>query len=226
MYGIPLRHIAFLIVATLPLCACAPGAKAITESLRFVKSGSGDKQDMLLAPGMRYLRVQSGGGVAIMALGYVETGASGETEIWYSAIGEVLKICNGRIVGSAGLDHDWREVRLPTLPRWSAVGTAAISYERERDEMPGYRLNLMDTVFVRAIAPPADTALIGIDAQNLTWYEERAIPDKSGGIALPTARFGVTAAADRDTVTYAEQCLAATLCLSWQRWPPPAGTRE
>lgn len=211
-------------VAILPLCACAPGASAIAESLRLLKPGALDRHDATLVPGVRYLRVEFNGGVTLMALGYVDPGPDGDTEVWYSAEGEVLRIRNGRIVGSAGLATDWREVRMPPLPRWSTVANAPARYERSRDEMPGYRLNILDTVTVRAIQPPSANALIGIAAQDLAWYEESVEPAQRGKAGLAAARFAVRVSSSAEAVVYGEQCLADNLCLTWQRWPVAAGS--
>ncbi len=161
-----------------------------------------------------------------MALGYVEPGPGGETEVWYSADGEMLKLCNGRIVASAGLSTDWRDVRLPALPAWDSVRETPFRYTRERDEMPGYRLDIRDSVLLLATAPPTDSGLIGFEALKLAWYEERASALQDGMIALPVSRFAVALDRGKETVVFGEQCLAASLCLKWQRWPAPSGAGQ
>lgn len=210
-------------LATLPLYACAPGASAIAETLRWARSGGQEKGDVRLAPGMRYLRVSAGKALAYMAFGYVEPGPNGPTEVWYSGDGETLKLRDGRIVGTTGLLTDWRDVRLPPLPRWSAVGATPVRYERERDEMPGYRFGTRDRVTLRAIDAPSNSRLIGHEARQLAWYEETAEALRAGDDRLPAARYAVRIDAEGETVLYGEQCLAPTLCLTWQRWPVTAG---
>lgn len=221
-----LLRLLLIIVAATPLYACAPGASAIAESLRLLKPGALDRHEATLVPGVRYLRVLFDGGVTLMALGYVEPGPEGDTEVWYSAEGEVLRIRHGRIVGSAGLATDWRDVRLPRLPRWSTLAHGPVRYERSRDEMPGYRMNIKEAVQVRAIEPPARNALIGYVPNQLAWYEESIAGAGKDKPVLPPSRFAVKTKADVETVAYGEQCLAENMCLTWQLWPVAAGTGE
>ena len=49
-----------------------------------------------------YLRVTAGKPVAFMALGYVDPHPNGPVEVWYSADREVIRLQNGRLVGTAG----------------------------------------------------------------------------------------------------------------------------
>lgn len=209
------------LLALLSLCACTAGTSAISESLRLLVPRDAEADRAVLRPGWRYLRVGIDGRVALLVLGYTEPHAGGETEVWYSAKGEVLKTRRGRIVATAGLTTDWREVRLPALPRWSAVGATPIRYQRERDEMPGYRAGIRETLALRAIAAPGRGAPRQIDAARLRWYEER---DDNDG-AAQRSLYAVHIAGDAETVLYSEQCLTRNLCLTLQWLPVPEDVR-
>ena len=85
--------------------------------------------------------------------------------------------------------------------------------------MPGYVSGLREQLLLRRIEPPSSSALRGIDPQSLTWFEERvATEPPSDAQTLRPARYAVNLAQGDGVVVYAEQCLAADLCFTWQRW--------
>jgi hypothetical protein len=153
-----------------------------------------------------------------MVLGYVEPDPTGEIEVWYSSEGEVLRLQNGRIVGTAGLVTDWSAVRAPFVPAWKDIfSKPAWIYERERDEMPSYRFSISERVTLYPVEVPTNAKLFRIRADSLRWYEEAVSSDPDG---LPSARYGLGERDGQWRVVYGEQCLARKLCLAWQVWPP------
>lgn len=203
-------------LALLGLAACVhtPVTLTVAESL-----GLGPNVDQRpLNPDLRYLRVTVQGRTALMVLGYVEPAPAGPVHTWYSSQGEVLRLQNGRIVGSAGLAVDWRAVRYAGLPSWSELsGRAVAEFERQRDEMPGYRYGMADRLLVRQVRAPAQAFLAGLGTQELVWFEETVI---GPGRPLPSARYGLRQHNGVPTVVYGEQCLADHYCIAWQTWPP------
>jgi hypothetical protein len=175
-------------------------------------------------PEFSYLRASFEGRTVFLVLGYVDPHPDGPTEVWYSASGEAVRLRHGRIVSTAGLTTDWRAVRLSNVPEWTRAakgGQPALRFERERDLMPGYRAGIRDEVEQRPIDPPGDTMLAGRPAASLRWFEERS-STHPGSASLPPARFGLAPVGDRLEVVYSEQCLSRDLCLSFERWNPPA----
>ena len=168
-------------------------------------------------PGIQFIRVLSEGHAAYLALGYVEPRPEGNTEIWYSAKGEVLRLRNGRIVGTVGLTTDWREVRLPKLPPWSQIGNSPLQYRRSRDEMPDYRSNIVEILSVRAVQPPKVSQLKGRDSAGLHWFEETIYAGPQKSKELPPSLYAVELSKGSETVVYGETCLTTSLCLAWQR---------
>ena len=186
-----------------------------------------------LNPNFRYLRVTIAGRVVFLALGNEDADARGPVEVWYSAEKEVLRLQHGRLVGAVGLTTEWRSVSLPELPSWSALarGDQALRWARVRDVMPGYRYGVRDALSLRLVPSPGRSELQGIEAQALAWFEERveagtlAGPSHGAGVAgetLPAARYAVDLRDGKESVVYAEQCLAPDLCFTWQRWPVQA----
>ena len=208
-----------LVLATIALGACSlVGHTPVTRTLFEAIPGLGKGvDDTPLNPNLRYLRVTTRGRTALMVLGYVEPSAAGNVEVWYSSEAEVLRLQNGRIVGTGGLETDWRAVRHFSLPAWKDLsGRATVIYRRERDEMPGYRFGIEEAVSLYPVRPPNNAKLVRLPAQDLRWYEETVQGQPDG---LPSARYGLNEKSGEPRVIYGEQCLSQTFCLAWQTWP-------
>ena len=215
------------------LSGCSAGGNAILKTLPYAYGRNPPVDNARLNPNFHYLRVAVRGHVALLALGNVDSYPQGPVEVWYSAEREVLRLQNGRLVGAVGLTTEWRNVTLPELPSWSAVAHADRAYRwtRTRDVMPGYQYGVKDHLLLRVIEAPQRSALQGLDPRRLTWFQERgesgSVAGLSGivgngggaGAVLPPARYAVDFRGDQETVVYGEQCLAADLCFTWQRWP-------
>ena len=229
-----IRTLAAVLSLVSVLFGCSSAGNAILQTLPYAYGRNPGVDNARLNPRFSYLRLTVGGHIALLALGYVDSDSHGPIEVWYSAEREVLRLQNGRLVGAVGLTTEWRNVRFPALPSWSAVAHAgrAISWTRTRDVMPGYRFGVKDRLSLRVIAAPRDSALRGLDPERLTWFEERDLSEPRGGLSgifgdaddapLPPARYAVDFAGGKETVVYGEQCLAADLCFTWQRWPVKA----
>ena len=93
---------------------------------------------------------------------------------------------------------------------------AAINYRRERDEMPGYRFGIVESVSLYAVPVPSNSKLMGVRAGDFRWFEETVRGQADG---RPSARFALSVKDGESRVVYGEQCLSQTLCLAWQTWP-------
>jgi len=204
------------------LCAC--GHTPVTRTLfdAFPALGNNAVDTFKLNPNLRYLRVVVRDRVVLMVLGYTEPHPEGEIETWYSAEGEVIRLQNGRITGTAGLEINWRAVRNFSLPSWNDMAGMArgakVTYRRERDEMPGYRFGIAESISFYSVPVPWNAKLARLPAQGLRWYEEAVLGQPDG---LPSARFALHAKNGEPRVVYGEQCLSPSLCLAWQTWPAP-----
>ena len=204
-----------LALTVLSLCACGT---PVTRTLWDAIPALGQNVDAIkLNPNLRYLRVTVRGRVAFMVLGYVEPHPEGEIDTWYSSAGEVIRLQNGRIVGTAGLETDWRAVRNVSLPAWKDMaGRTAVVYSRERDEMPGYRYGIAERVKLDPVPAPHNSKLVGLRADSLRWYEEAVLGQPDG---LASGRFALHTKEDGEPlVAYGEQCLSQVLCIAWQLW--------
>lgn len=210
------------------LSACASSTSAVIDSIRNVVSNNSATAvaRAQLNPAYRYLRVTTGGRVALLVLGYVENHPQGPIEVWYSSDREVLRIQNGRIVGAVGLSIEWRNVNLSTSPSWAVIAKSrSHRVSRVRDVMPGYRFGVREDVVTVITEPPGRSELQGIDPKALTWFSESATPEVPAAsrneryARLPLARFAVSIEKGSEQVVYGEQCLSAEFCFTWQRWP-------
>ena len=194
-------------------CGHTPVSLTVSEAL-----GLGKSVDAIaLNPELRYLRVTGAGRPVLMVLGYVQPSAQGALETWYSSSGEVLQLREGRLVSTTGLQVDWRAVRYTDLPTWAQIGErGSARFKRERDEMPGYRFGLSDTVSLQEVAAPRHARLVGLPASELRWFEETVHGSPHG---RPSARYGLRLRGGQAQVVYGEQCLAPDFCMAWQTWP-------
>jgi hypothetical protein len=208
--------------ALVVLAGCTGGMSAMVQSVRQVVSGTGGANAVPpLDPKFEYLRVARGKHVALLWRGSVEQSERGPVDVYYSGGGEVVRLQNGRIVGALGLTTEWRRADVVAPPWTVASASPATRVLRTRDVMPGYISGLRDELTLRVVEPPKASGLQRLDPRSLTWFEEHmAVRPAAGGAdhPLPTARYAVDLREGEGKVVYAEQCLAANLCFSWQRW--------
>ena len=165
-------------------------------------------------PRYRYLRVTVNGRAVPMVLGFVDGPPSAPTDVWYSALHEVLRLRDGMLVGTAGMPVNWLDVSYSAWPTWSQTAQVI---RRSHDLQPGYRFGLRDTLRIEAISPPGSSQLTGVAPASLRWFKAT---DSTDHRQMLYAVRGTT----HPHVVYGEQCLDAKLCLTWQDWPPQAHT--
>lgn len=208
--------------AILFLTACASKSllSEVTSAVFFDKFpfDSPGIAEAKLNPSYQYLHVTLGNSKpALLVLGYVDAHPQGNIEVWYSGLGEVLRLQNGRLVGASGLPVEWRRVTYSeTPPDWNSVSAAGVQYARIRDEYPGYKLGLMDQVFSTHMKKPPDDFLSDAPA-DVSWYQERY--SDAGGTSIPAAWFALGNYGGQKTIVYSRQCLSVNVCLTLKRWP-------
>jgi hypothetical protein len=225
-----LQSLAIAITVACGLSACTPGMNAAVETAQRAFQRDAGTDSVRLDPKFSFLRVTASGRVAFLALGGIDAHPDGPIEVWYSALREVVRVQNGRVVGITGFKTEWRNVSIAAAPSWTAAAKAEqpLQWVRVRDVMPGYRYGIRDELAVIRVAAPARSELRAVDAGSLLWFEER-MNNRAGYVAslfsttdtngaLPPARYAVDLSDGKETVVYGEQCLAADFCFTWQRW--------
>jgi Group 4 capsule polysaccharide lipoprotein gfcB, YjbF len=173
-------------------------------------------------PNLSYLRVGTQGKpAALMVLGYAEpaTPGLGPVEVWYSASGEVIRLQQGRIAGTTGLETDWANVVFsPFLT------------DRRRDVLPDYGYGINEHL---QIHPVEDLSNLPAEFSSwfppgalgqYRWFTETARPSDANSHTLPTTAlpdswFAVIQRQGKTSVEFSRQCLSHTFCLTLQRWP-------
>ncbi len=221
-YG--LRWVGITLLIAYALSGCTTASQATFETIRLVWDGDYDTAKVTPQnPTYRYLKVTTGGRTAYLVLGYLETSGPHEpVEVWYSAKGEVIKTQSGRVVGTVGLEADWRAVILHGLPNWGevAVGQGPWFYQRTKDFMPGYRMN--ETEALRLVPAAASQAVTALSAsaqplakhRNLRWFQELTSETSANS---PAAWYALN---DQAQVVLTHQCLSTHLCLTLEPWAP------
>jgi hypothetical protein len=213
-----------ILALILSLSGCAGDSQVVEQTMRLLYRGQ--SEDVTLAkslnPSYRYLRLVLDGRPLLIALGFVEQDAATDvvTDVWYSGMSEVIKIKAGRIVAMTGDPLTDVTVRTLGEPRWrdvlSATSIAPVHFSRERDVALHYRFGIKEKVILQKIAKPANHTLVGIDKQNLVWFQESYEPNH-----LPASIFAVDSSEglpEPARVVYSWQCLTTTVCFSMQTW--------
>ena len=212
----PLRQRFVLAAVALGVTACGhtPLTRTVADAFDFSKP----IDRVRLEPDYRYLRVTADGQSLLMVLGYVDQGASGDVETWYTRAGQTIRLMNGRLVSTRGFKMDWTRASYSNLPTWSAAEKQhPVRFARNHDEMPGYRFHVADVVTMREITAPLDSHLTGgLKPQDLRWFEETTDKATRGE---PSARYALRARDEQPEVVYGEQCLSQRFCIAWQAWP-------
>lgn len=160
-------------------------------------------------PNFQYLRISIEGRSALLVLGEIDQHPLGDIESWYSGQAEVIKLQNGRIVGSAGLTTNWVSVNIEPIDG---------GYQRTRDVMPGYRFGLKDVFLIRPLsyAPPEARRIKGLTEEklkSLSWVEEAPKnPSALGRTVIGYRQFD-----QKKEPVSGYQCLDDGLCLGWER---------
>ena len=207
------------LLALLTGCVQTPVTKTLAEA--FGKGNSVSIDAIKLNPNLKYLRVTVRDRAVLMVLGYSENSPKGNIETWYSSQGEVIKLLNGRVVSTNGLEVDWRNVNDVPFPNWTELNAFNLSaspfeFKRTYDQMPAYQFGISETVQLYGVRTPTNANLVGLPANQLKWVEEKV---KGTAHGLPSARYGLSTQKGQTFVVYGEQCFSNALCFSWQTWP-------
>lgn len=118
------------------------------------------KQYAQIQLGYEYLWVSIEGRASVMALGErrLEGGADLQHvhERWYTGQGEMLYLVDGRIQQALGFTHEIRGQTSNAAPAWQEVLqiNREVTWQRQIDQMPGYRYNVVNYISTYQTAPP------------------------------------------------------------------------
>ncbi len=193
-----------------------------------------------LNPNYRYLKVEANGQPALLVLGYVDQRDKASHDVWYSAFKEALEIRGGRLAATAGLEVNWTDVRIADAPPLLEVLTAQeasrgkrpmrMRYTRVRTVMPGYHVNIRETVVMEVLqeAPSAIPKELKAAShmQDIRWVQEVVqVPTQSIDPSIKPLRAIYAIDFKTGEVVYGKQELTPHFYVSWLRWPYPPTSR-
>ena len=190
-----------------------------------------------LNPNLRYLKVDANGIPALLVLGYNDAHPQGQRAVWYSAFKEVVELQGGRLVSTEGLDVNWTQVLIPDAPPLSSIlpnnevsskrARSKLRYIRIRTVMPGYHVNIRETVILEALDEmPSDAPKQLRDSANnanIRWVQETVlVPPQSNNPSIKPLKAVYAIDSKTGAVVYGKQYLRPDYFVSWLSWPYPA----
>lgn len=225
----------WLVALTLPLTIALGGCASSTPTpensaweglfTSFSFTRTDPTSNVALSPFSWYLKVQDPASPPVLlAFGYLEQHTTPPTEVWYSGSGQSIKIRDGRIVSTQGLEVDWKDVSsAPSWPLWPSVPPQGTTITRTRSAMPEYDMGIQETLRIFPTAKPVSLLTDSITgasdekAAHWRWYAESVA--SSTRTRLPDAVFATANVRGTTVVAYSKQCLSDTYCLHIMRWP-------
>ncbi len=192
----------FILISLLSACQ---GFNASTDTLGVVFSTVLNSSNTTYVPGFEYIEVELNGKKAALALGYRKVNGVDTEEHWYSGVGEMLTLRNGRLVEVLGMTSEVRQTSRE-IPKWDhlEVNHSPLTWMRTRNLHPGYRYGVKEYV----------TSEVKVNIQedrqaNQTWVYENVQSERADGREW---RYEEKFQLENGRVVFSEQCLAPNIC--------------
>jgi Group 4 capsule polysaccharide lipoprotein gfcB, YjbF len=215
----------FLFAAIGLLLGCAGESRVFQESMSAIWQSNKFKDPTLgatLNPIYRYLRGHNSHGVILMVWGYVDVDSKSNVliEVWYSGSKEAIKLQDGRVVATTGLNADWLAVRYQGTPSWTQLlanpEQIPVPYSRSVDLKLNYQFGKTQAMTLTRIPAPEAHKLPGVSAVGAQWFEERAESSQ-----LPPTIYAVVPnwmKSGQAKVVYTWHCFKQDECFGFQEW--------
>lgn len=189
-----------------------------------------------LNPNYRYLKVDANGLPALLVLGYVDQKQKSKHDVWYSAFKELVEINEGRLGNTEGLEVNWTEVAITDAPALIAAlpknegvqkqPAFKLRYARTRTLMPGYHVNIRETVVMEALNEiPSDAPKQLKDAianPDIRWVQETVlVPTQTQNPSIKPLKAIYAINTKTSEVVFGKQYLTPDFFVSWLSWPYP-----
>lgn len=231
-------HFFTLAFTSLLLTSCAGEKQSLVyDTFKLgITSQSSAIDEAPLNPNYRYLKVDANGLLALLVLGYVDQKHKQSNDVWYSAFKDVVEIKGGRLANSEGMEINWTQVDIVDAPPLSEALTQVpgalnkrqpkYRYTRTRTVMPGYRVNIRETVVMEALNEiPSDAPKVLRDPSSnadIRWVQETVlVPTASQNPSIKPLRAIYAIDTKTSTVVYGKQYLTPNFYVSWLTWPYP-----
>ena len=185
----------------------------------------------------------------LLVKGYVDSDSRGSIDVWYSSDGSVMRIQQGRYLGSVGFDQNWQEVSRndaqnltellnpeATLLRNIAINSSIAPIKTIKKYfstqsyigMPSY-LVMRDERVSAVVSDNSSTYLPNsipnslkkyLQNKDLIWVSETPQPNSIfQKKGTSFAWYGFVKNKDRFEQVIGQQCLSKEFCITWMPWP-------
>ena len=244
-----LKRLFLLLVAGLIsvlINGCSSQSDAVWKTLRLgFKDTVAQIETSPLKNNLTYLRANINGLDVLLVRGYVDSDARGLVDVWYSSDGSVMRIQEGRYLGSIGFDQNWQEVTRKDAPNLELLvkdeiallvknSTAPIKTIKKYFStqsyvgMPNYlvmRDERVSAVVLADKSPPLPDSIPSsfkkyLQNKELIWVAETPQPNdlfKKKGASF--AWYGFVKNKSGFEQVVGQQCLSKDFCITWTPWP-------
>lgn len=190
------------------LSGCSSGMRAGLLTLKEeILSPPQQVRQTPLKPAYRYLLVESHGQEALLVWVGNEPGPFGDTSIWVSADGVVLRFAQGRLVGVSEVRRSWLMVSESAV---SKVHHRTLSRQAV-DRQPGLHLGIMNTIEKTVLPAKPDFMQWVEGMSDMNWVQEinTATGERHTVYAVSSGL---------EPAMAGQRCMTPEWCLRWQTW--------
>jgi hypothetical protein len=217
------RRVNFRILAiTLGLAfflgGCTNLWQAGIDAMRAVQPQTIHPSQLHLDPNLQYLKVTVNRQELLMVLGY----HFDDQQVWFSSDRAVLKTKKGYLLDLDGFEVNWHNIQGPDLATVLLLKKPT-AYTRVRDQSPGYRVQIRESVLLTPLdGPPRDAPAGLMQQQSLRWFKEEVrsrYAEQLSAEPLP-GFFAVDTSQKPIRIVYGKQCLRMDYCIQWHTFEP------
>jgi hypothetical protein len=243
--GFLLQRIYFVVLACLIsvfLHGCSSQSDAAWKTMQMgFRDEAAQIEKSPLKNNLTYLRVNIHGLDVLLVKGYVDSDSRGRVDVWYSSDGSVMRIQQGRYLGSIGFDQNWQEVSRNDAPSLDLLLTAEMTLSGKNPNvplktvkkyfstqsyvaMPSYLVMRDERISAVISSTPPDSIPSSfkkyLQNKDLIWVSETPQPNdifKKKGTSF--AWYGFVKNNRGFEQVIGQQCLSKEFCITWTPWP-------
>jgi hypothetical protein len=192
---------------------------------------------------LSYLRVNVSGLDALLVKGYIDKDSNGSIDVWYASDGSILRLQEGRYLGSIGFDNNWQNVSYQNTPNFNKIVAefdrpnpspklSSVSdfypseqyyFSRSHSEMPSYK-TVINEKFSASVSKDVPSNIPKsmksyLSGKNLIWVTEQNSQSSSEKLSNVQSWYGFEKSSNQYELVIGQQCLTTSFCITWMPWP-------